>query len=354
MNIQEKLVQKINDVRIGMMEAIISRNEKIAQLIAFIDNRPDKMHGIMVCNNSLASALNGKVDYVCDGISDEVQINQALVTARALGNVPVYLLGSSFVTRDSINLYNGDIIIGAIKGTTITFDSGLSGSDLVMFKVYEQNPYVELKNLILHEGIKTKNDVDSLIKKLDETGNLYITMDNVTFYLDSATGLIANASQGTINNCKFKSAIPSKNGNGIDIKYPSYLTLLNPLFQGLNVGLKLEGYLTYTTVIAPSFISNTTPMSISGGSVNVIGGNINGQQFKNSGNSTITTPNTYVTVTHGLAFTPTAQQIRITPTNNLGNSVKYWISDIGATTFRINVDSDPGAGTATFSWKAEY
>jgi hypothetical protein len=122
----------------------------------------------------------------------------------------------------------------------------------------------------------------------------------------------------------------------------------------LNIGLKLVGYLTHTILIAPSFINNTTPLSVSGGSVNIIGGNINGQPFKNSGDSTITTPNTYVTVTHGLGFTPTAQQIRVTPTNNMGNAVKYWISDLGNLTFRINVNADPGVGNATFCWKAEY
>ena len=55
-------------------------------------------------------------------------------------------------------------------------------------------------------------------------------------------------------------------------------------------------------------------------------------------------------MTHGLDITPSAEDISVTPTNNLGNASKFWISDIGASTFRINVDTDPGADTATFSW----
>jgi len=71
-----------------------------------------------------------------------------------------------------------------------------------------------------------------------------------------------------------------------------------------------------------------------------------------SGTATVASGATTVDVTHGLAFTPTAKHIVVTPTNNLGNASHYWVSDLGATTFRINVDADPGATTATFAWVA--
>lgn len=71
-----------------------------------------------------------------------------------------------------------------------------------------------------------------------------------------------------------------------------------------------------------------------------------------SGDATVPNGATYIDVTHGLGFTPTARQVICNPTNNLGNATMWWLSNLGATTFRINVDSDPGAGTATFSWQA--
>jgi hypothetical protein len=74
---------------------------------------------------------------------------------------------------------------------------------------------------------------------------------------------------------------------------------------------------------------------------------------RSSGAGVVASGTTYIDVTHGLASTPSANDIMVTPTNSLGNSTKYYISDIGATTFRINVDADPGATTATFSWIAE-
>lgn len=71
-----------------------------------------------------------------------------------------------------------------------------------------------------------------------------------------------------------------------------------------------------------------------------------------SGTATVANGATSVDVTHGLGFTPVAKNIVLTPTNNLGNASHFWVSDLGATTFRVNVDADPGATTATFAWVA--
>jgi parallel beta-helix repeat protein len=72
---------------------------------------------------------------------------------------------------------------------------------------------------------------------------------------------------------------------------------------------------------------------------------------ESSGTATIASGDTHIDVTHGLAITPEAANISVTPTNSMGDSAKYYISDIGATTFRINVNADPGATTATFAWQ---
>ena len=58
---------------------------------------------------------------------------------------------------------------------------------------------------------------------------------------------------------------------------------------------------------------------------------------------------TSIIVTHVLGYTPTASRINIMPTL-LSNAASWWVTAIGATTFTINVNADPGAGTATFEW----
>ena len=78
----------------------------------------------------------------------------------------------------------------------------------------------------------------------------------------------------------------------------------------------------------------------------------NGYVTENSGTATIGSSSTTVAVNHGLSYTPLINDIRVTPTNNLGNAAKFWVSNPTATQFTINIDSNPGGGnTATFSWR---
>jgi hypothetical protein len=74
------------------------------------------------------------------------------------------------------------------------------------------------------------------------------------------------------------------------------------------------------------------------------------QRSRNRGTGTIPNGSTSVTITHGLIATP--QEISITPTNNFGTATGWYVSNIGATTFDVNSDADPGAGTGTFKWAA--
>jgi hypothetical protein len=126
------------------------------------------------------------------------------------------------------------------------------------------------------------------------------------------------------------------------------------IFGYINYGCKATGAITLSQLINPVFrASVTNPIASGSGKFEILGSGID-KLFSNKGTATVANGQTYVTVTHGLAFTPTADQIRVTPTNNMGNAAKYWISNLGATSFRINVNADPGATTATFSWKTEY
>lgn len=70
------------------------------------------------------------------------------------------------------------------------------------------------------------------------------------------------------------------------------------------------------------------------------------------GTGTITAAATAVTITHGCGFTPTVQQIMITPSNNPTNDPgNMWVDTIGATTFAVNCRAVPGASTLTFGWR---
>lgn len=76
-------------------------------------------------------------------------------------------------------------------------------------------------------------------------------------------------------------------------------------------------------------------------------------QDENSGTATIASGATSVAVTHKLGRTPSAEQIRLTPTNNPTNDPgNLYISAVSSTTFTVSCRADPGAGGATFAWRA--
>ncbi|HEU4715541.1 MAG TPA: glycosyl hydrolase family 28-related protein [Candidatus Saccharimonadales bacterium] len=87
----------------------------------------------------------------------------------------------------------------------------------------------------------------------------------------------------------------------------------------------------------------------SGGTNTIVRNNI-GWKTENGGTATIADGTTSIDVNHGLDATPSLGNIAVTPTNSLGNAAKFWISGVTNVKFTINVDADPGASTATFSW----
>lgn len=87
----------------------------------------------------------------------------------------------------------------------------------------------------------------------------------------------------------------------------------------------------------------------SAGNNTVVRGNL-GWVTESNGTATIANGTTSIAVAHGLSTTPVLSTIAVTPTNNLGNATKFWVSGATASQFTITVDSNPGATTATFAW----
>lgn len=76
-----------------------------------------------------------------------------------------------------------------------------------------------------------------------------------------------------------------------------------------------------------------------------------GYLTESSGTSSIVSGTTTKVVAHGLARTPRAQDIIITPTNSpTADPGNFWITAIGSTNFTLNVRVDPGASGLDFSW----
>jgi len=113
-----------------------------------------------------------------------------------------------------------------------------------------------------------------------------------------------------------------------------------------------EDNLSGNNLIEGNYIENCGSGAIRPGSLGTTGIRRNvGYATEKSGTATISSGNTYTDVSHGLDIKPATSSISVVPTNNLGDATKYYISDVGASTFRINVNVDPGVTTATFVWQ---
>jgi len=72
----------------------------------------------------------------------------------------------------------------------------------------------------------------------------------------------------------------------------------------------------------------------------------------NAGTATLSSGTNVKAVTHGLDYTPTPQDINLTPYSNPNNLGAYWVSGIGATTFNI-LSSNTASASVDFAWQVE-
>lgn len=124
-------------------------------------------------------------------------------------------------------------------------------------------------------------------------------------------------------------------------------------------GTATQGYGIRTTAAADHNLiqgnivrDNVTAQILVAGSDDVVRDN-KGYVTENSGTATINSGDTTVVITHGLAVTPTLDDITVTfgeqGTNDYG---RWWISSITSTQFTINVSADPGASNLDLAWRA--
>ena len=119
-------------------------------------------------------------------------------------------------------------------------------------------------------------------------------------------------------------------------------------FFNYHTGIDIAGLSNNTLVLQNIFTNVSTAIS-DRGSASLIQRNI-GYSTENSGTASISSGNIYVLVPHGLNISPSLSDISVVATNNMGSALKFWISDVSSSSFRINVDQDP-QGEASFSWQ---
>jgi len=125
--------------------------------------------------------------------------------------------------------------------------------------------------------------------------------------------------------------------------------------KGCGTGLYLGGTGTLQDVDVShnDFSGATTPVDDSHGGTktNVRIEHNHGHATENSGTATLVNGQTSIVVNHGLAVTPAAGDIMVTPIEAWGAMTEFYIDTYTSTQFTIHADQDPGQDV-DFAWKA--
>lgn len=106
-------------------------------------------------------------------------------------------------------------------------------------------------------------------------------------------------------------------------------------------------------VVQGNYLDNAATLEISDSGTTTNRRNNQGFKTEASGTATVNSGATTAVVTHGLAVTPTVQNIHITFNEAGSNDYgRWWVDTITSTQFTLNVSADPGANNLTFGWQA--
>jgi len=143
------------------------------------------------------------------------------------------------------------------------------------------------------------------------------------------------------------------NTDGISIAGCEYCKVTDNIIvnrdtSNINKGVVVDADSENCSITSNSFINIPTPIEDSGSETSIR--NNLGYITENSGTTTISSGSTSTDVSHGLDITPSINDISIIATASMGSASTFWVSDVGASTFRINVDQDPTQDVG-FSWQ---
>ena len=157
---------------------------------------------------------------------------------------------------------------------------------------------------------------------------------------------------GIIEGCN----IHDNTNDGVRLDGASYVTVQGNSIRNNDVGVREMSVSDYNLISENILKSNTTAdIAYVGTHTKILSSNIGVYTPQGtadaSGVATILSGATAIVVTHGCSFTPALKDITVMlgedPTNTPG---AIWISAIGATTFNINCENDPGASNLDVAW----
>lgn len=251
----------------------------------------DLCNDIDIVNNRITDALEHGINQSTSDLMERIRIAHNWVTCT--------LYGTSMGNAYEVGI-EGNTFIGGTQGVAATTATG--------------RRYWIANNRILNTS---NHGIDCYVQDSEIRGNLLQTI--------GGSGIEPGASGITIHGNRIRGSV-----RGVNIRN-----------SATGIAVTSNRFSGQSSTVVQNIQADT-----------VVSGNI-GFVTEANGTATVANGATTATVTHGLARTPAVKDITLTPTNNLGNATKYWVSGPTSTQFTVNVNADPGAGTATFAWSAE-
>jgi len=115
-------------------------------------------------------------------------------------------------------------------------------------------------------------------------------------------------------------------------------------------GIREVGTADYTVIHGNRIANCATAAMVPLGANSLIRNNL-GWATENSGTATLANGTTSIAVTHGLAVTPAAGDIMVTPIEAWGAMTEFYIDTYTSTQFTIHADQNPGQDV-DFAWRA--
>ena len=327
--------------------------------------------------DGFSSVQGARIQNINGNAIDGTIANGAFSHVRVIGDSPISidnfrnLTYSDVITDGSINNLVGDYATD--HGSCLTMTNCIA-KNVIEVKNYSSG---DLENV-------TMSDVqaDQIQLLIEGSGNInHVEINNPIVSGGLNAGVYANragAGSGSFNKVLISSIDTKDHAHrGVEIHHANYVQVVEGVAENNpDVGMGFydcnevilngyqaikgttQGYAAEFDTVDSVILDNAwADQQTTGGYlfINVTKrtiGKVDGHYlFKNSGTSAIASGATTKVIAHGLAETPTLDEIRITwgeqGTSDYG---RWWVDTIGAANFTVNVSADPGASNLDFGW----
>lgn len=146
--------------------------------------------------------------------------------------------------------------------------------------------------------------------------------------------------------------VGSGDGMGLQLANSQDLAVQGNRVDGWAVGVSFDINSRNNQVSGNSFSNVALPVRLAGTSQSL---RHNRGIVTEAAGVAVVGPGDHTTVVpHGLHVPPDLRHISITPTSTLGAAARFWVSDVDAAQFTINLDAPPGDPGATFAWQVNW